>query len=139
MNKRSVAFMKSHDIDWLFLINDKLIHCATNGAVIPEKYAVIKHLNFCKREVRARMPILTDNTIEYNEAHIDRIVRQQIEFFKRLSELNEARFIISETLIKENYISSFKQMTLRGAYSYDYIGPLAQDGKVIAQEFALVT
>lgn len=138
MNKRTVEYMKSHDMDWLFYIGGRLVHCATNGAVIPEKYATIKQLNFCKREVRAIVPMLSVEDIEYNDAHIERVVKRQIELLSRISEVKEVTFEITPDLIRMNYVSSFAQMAMRGAYSYDYVGARLQDGEIFAQEFALV-
>ena len=45
MNKRSIGYMQSHDIDCFFMANGNYYHCASNGGILPVKCRNIVKLN----------------------------------------------------------------------------------------------
>lgn len=120
MNKHTYHYLKSHDIDLFFRSGTQLIHCATNGGIIPASLNIIKNINDVKRIAWNLENIIPIGKLDINEQHIDSIVSQQREFVHRLYEQNESRIeAFDPELCRRLYLSSFIEMAMKGFYSYD--------------------
>ncbi|MDE6136993.1 MAG: hypothetical protein K2F97_05915, partial [Muribaculaceae bacterium] len=72
--------MQSRDIDWFFRSSGNLIHCASNGGLLPEIVADIDYLESSGKIVAAMEDGITDDSdIFINNGHVDAIVREQRE------------------------------------------------------------
>lgn len=143
MNQRSETYMQSHDMDFIFMAHGYLIHCATNGALIPTKARAIKKLNDIRKKVLLADNILTENDLAVNEARVDRVIQAQRDLIAQLNNRHKndntkTRIEISDELIKNNYLASFIGMARKGLHSYDYISSTCTDNHTIIETFQLV-
>lgn len=127
MNKRSIAYMQSHDIDWFFKANGNYYHSASNGGLIPMACRNIVTLNRVSKAVSTLPEIFDIDEISINDAYIKSVVNQQHELWRGALESNEdSNAVINDDMIRDDMIrdfllSSFIFMALRGFISIDRI------------------
>lgn len=120
MNKHSYQYLRSHDIDLFFQVGNKVIHCATNGGMIPGELNIIKNINEAKRVVRDLREIIDINQLFVNERYLEIVVNQQRMILERLAEENETRLEgFNPDLCRQFYLSSFVDKACKGLFSYD--------------------
>lgn len=99
----SEVYQYTHDIDWFCIINNRLVHFASNGYKIPVFYRNLDLLHsvqsFVERMESNRVPRRNQSR------YIDRILRDGYD-------ANNDQSL-------EQYYHSFQNMASRGLYSYD--------------------
>lgn len=129
--KRSRRYMQSRDIDWFFRSSGNLIHCASNGGLLPEIVADIDYLESSGKIVAAMEDVITDDRyIFINKEHVDAIVREQLELIRSVRERTEFDDDwLNEVSIRSNYLDTFVKMARKGIWSYDRVG--GEDGSYV--------
>lgn len=102
------SYQSTHDIDWFFRDGERLVHVASNGAELPSFVDDVKNLRAIQTQV-ANMAVYEGIEVDINQEYVD-------HRFKMLSEILNIE-ITEES--KENYLASFREMALKGFYSYD--------------------
>ncbi|MDE5849131.1 MAG: hypothetical protein K2H38_03225 [Muribaculaceae bacterium] len=114
MPKVQKSYLFSHDIDWFFKHGDKLIHCASNGSILPDK-ANDNQLLRATQDIISLLPdIFSDEEIIRNQYYLDTYVNQYPEELRRLIPFEEDELI-------NIHLSSFIAMAKKGFWSYDHI------------------
>lgn len=112
MSKLSFNYQQSHDIDWFAHVDDVFIHAMSFGGKLPE--VVNDWRQLCEMVVKAyHLETMTSEevSLSYNDQYIDR--RLMMQFNNEQPNDDERREV------KNRYIRHFREMALRGFYSFD--------------------
>lgn len=130
MNKHSIQYLSTHDIDLFFRRGNRAIHCATNGGMIPGMLNQIKRINEAKRMAWNLPDFIPVEHLVINEEHIEDVVGRQRQFLQRMAEENETELqYFDQDLCRDLYLSSFLQMAVKGFQSYDRKISGSQNGR----------
>ena len=135
--------MQSHDMDMCFTAHGSLFHCATNGALIPNELRDIPTFNSVRSLISNRLPVCEVADVDFNEEYLDLLVKTQRAIIDNYNMQDNywrdsLRIDISDDAIRANYISSFVEMAIRGAHSYDHSETERIADNVIKESYVLV-
>lgn len=131
----SLAYQETHDIDWFFLSNQRIIHCASNGQILPEGFDDSSYLDRCKELISILPYLYSEEQIEYNDTYIQSFalpaIQQTLAFLppESLAE-REEEVRIDESTLRQTYLSTFTDMARKGLWSYDHPNGI-NDGEYI--------
>lgn len=124
MPKVQKSYMFSHDLDWFFKYGDKLIHCASNGCLLPDKVNDNQLLRATQDIISLLPDIFTDEEIIRNQVYVDTYVNQYPEGLRRLLPFEEDE-------ITNIHLSSFIAMAKKGFWSYDHVYDLKDNQYIL--------
>lgn len=134
--KITLSYQMTHDIDWFFFANHHIIHCASNGQILPNGFDDSSYLSRCK-EIISNLPYLYgEDQIEYNDAYIQSFalpsIQQTLEFLPpaTLAE-REEDFRIDESTLRSTYLSTFADMARKGLWAYDHPNGMNNGGYML--------
>lgn len=112
MSRLSLNYQQSHDIDWFAQADGVFIHAMSFGGRLPD--AVNDSILLSDMIVKAyhlEFLINEEITLSYNNQYVDR--RLMMQFDNEQSNENERQEV------ENRYLRHFKEMALRGFYSFD--------------------
>ena len=124
MPKVQKSYLFSHDIDWFFKQGDKLIHCASNGSILPDKVNDNQLLRASQDIISLLPDIFSEEEIVRNQYCVDTYVNQYPEGLSRLIPFEEDE-------IRNIHLSSFISMAKKGFWSYDHIYDLKENQYIL--------
>lgn len=98
--KYDEQYMRSKDIDWFCIINERYVHIASAGAILPDVINDREKLRNLQREVFYLPEIFTNDELLYNKNVIQTLHNNNAEG-------------------QSNYLRSFEKMARKGFISID--------------------
>lgn len=128
MAKIAKSYLLSHDIDWFFCTGNRIVHCASNTALIPQKCADNSNLKITQ-EIIAFLPIIysldqISINQEYEESYILRDYRQILDLFGDDFPLKQEEY-------RAQYLETFIKMAQRGLWTYDHQPDLEENEYIL--------
>ena len=109
----SEAYQRTRDIDWFFQSENRCIHVASDGGILPYFVNDLQRL----RNEQAEVSMLEDKQdveIVINEPYVNQRIAAIVESKRRNGYEN-----VNEQNVRTSYLASFLAMARKGFYSYD--------------------
>lgn len=115
-------YIKTHDIDWFYIISGKPIHVASAGGELPKGITSLKSLHEWQQKVEL---LSTKPNVVLNRDYIGKQVIQRDYEGLDITLVPEENDLIKEldnynlSMLEKLYYNTFVSMAMRGFYSFD--------------------